>query len=142
MSRDRQTRSEVVDCSCHFELQHESCRCRLPVLSRSWFVSTEAVRNLLERYSVGEQWAGMLGIDTIDDMWENKIAIEVDTAVVSILWLTQYQWVNRFALTWLGSVKSSVANVLSSRAGSVTILVIRTQLGTWRCVILLCELRV
>jgi hypothetical protein len=84
----------------------------------------------------------MLGIDTIDDMWENKIAIEVDTAVVSILWLTQYQWVNRFALTWLGSVKSSVANVLSSRAGSVTILVIRTQLGTWRCVILLCELRV
>lgn len=48
-----------------------------------WFVSTEIVRNLMERYDVGVKVAQVCGIDTQSDvMWRQAASIEVERAVL------------------------------------------------------------
>jgi sulfite reductase alpha subunit-like flavoprotein len=48
-----------------------------------WFVSTEIVRNLMERYDVGSQVAKLCGIDTqTDPMWRQGASVEVERAVL------------------------------------------------------------
>lgn len=43
-----------------------------------WFLSTEIVRNLMERYDAGPEVAKAIGLDTnVDPMWRQHVAIEV-----------------------------------------------------------------
>jgi sulfite reductase alpha subunit-like flavoprotein len=48
-----------------------------------WFVSTEIVRNLMERYDVGDQVAKLIGIDIQTDvMWRQAVTVEFERAVL------------------------------------------------------------
>jgi nitric oxide synthase oxygenase domain/subunit len=49
-----------------------------------WFCSVEIVRDLMERYQgANEKWAAAIGIDPkTDKMWKNRVAHEIDVAVI------------------------------------------------------------
>lgn len=61
-------------------------------LFSGWFVSTEIVRNLMERYNAGPAVAGVLGIDThTNASWRYAVAYEVSeqNSKVVIKWRGQ-----------------------------------------------------
>jgi nitric oxide synthase oxygenase domain/subunit len=48
-----------------------------------WFVSTEIVRNLIERYDVGPQMANAIGLDMENDvMWRQTVSCELERMVI------------------------------------------------------------
>ena len=47
-----------------------------------WFLSTEIVRNLTERYDIYKPWAAAMNMDLNDRLLKEKVSMEVQTAVL------------------------------------------------------------